>query len=656
VIKIKKILKYLIIIIFILAIAGTGVYFFIQETIIESCEFQRGSTTSGIYTCNSQNGCYAWIEDISCNKVQTVPKVIARTNKNFGSPITFKDSDAWISVDFDESGVLESNEGFTRTTSRISCILGQAKTKILNYPSTYIYNNNLFVCYSSDNAYKYIKSEIADTNNNFLDSDVAGVNVIKAESTGTAYYCKSSYIINGETMYLEYAEDKAGSYGLDESDAVSLNYQESIELKFDGTINYKEKVCAECECSKNICVGTAYRKCEDINYNTGCGTLSEKIYSCENKDICIQGECRLPYVLYTETEDSEGRTKTTFKPEEDIVTRLYIDSDIDKSITVYLDLYSEGSITDTFEETINLPMEQGDYIYTDIGKLSIGNYEIKARISDYGMEYTSDKLFSVSGNLIIYSRFLEKTSFTTNKDIKIRIDVFDSSGELRENIPDYETNIKVDATLDNEQVSYDHRQVATGEYEYTFNFDDVGMFKAEFEINHPSYQSIKTSKSHYIEEPSLLITTLFKDIESTGEYDLDFDVTDIKGDKIPPDKITITLTTSRGRKTEVLSGREISGSAGEYSFNYNFGEEDIYKLEIYVEKQGYTPDTSTTLIDIIKTGEVIGCGDGICNRNENEITCPQDCKEPFNWLIVVFIGIIVIIVGGFVILLVRKRK
>ncbi len=660
-------------------------------SIDQTCEFIRGSTPSGIYNCNNDEGCFAWIQDVFCSTQVSEQTVIFRTNAvddpTLGQPCTSSGDctylvtqcdyrinqcvryryykifeDKWVSADYLGYGFLEGFEYEVYTSADCTPMNPNYLTEwdkfyICKY---YSRGDKLLITYK-DNPSTSIRMK--PSTNPEIELSVSPTSPYKENGQesyggiGNVYECEFPYFIDritsDETKVLKYSSTSAGYIGLSETDAIPLNKGESLELGFQGTINYKEKVCTGCECTRDVCIGTGIQKCENINPETGCGTLSSTVSFCEiTGEICIEGVCKLPYIFFITFEDQTGAEKEVFKATDQVSLKLFIDSKVEKTTTIFFDLFKGGQFIKTVSKNINLPMLPGNYIYIDFGSLGAGSYSIKSRMEGY----EELKYFTVSDELTVFAEFIEKTRFTTNKDIDIRIEVFDSSGEIALPVPDFKNNIKVDATLDDNIATFSSREVSAGVYEYTFNFRETGMFRANFEINKPGFPTVKVSKSHFVEEPRLLIVTKFGEIDTVKEYLLDFDVKNEEGALVSPDTITATFTASTAGITDVLSGRDISGFGGEYSITYFFDHIDTYKLEIFVEKTGFVADTSETLINVVRIG-VERCGNNICESGE-EISCPQDCpyKPQTNWIPWIILIVVIIIIGGFIVIVIKKKR
>ena len=240
---------WILIIVGILSLVGVGIYLFGGDLLSiiggETCVFERGSTLSGIYNCNSEDGCYAWIKSRLCSKKTEEGQIIFRTNANSASD--YDDSGYWIAINGVPSGkdLIETNDlkGYCRDSSFGNCG-GNLVRYTVDNNAIYVYNSNLYINTES-HCRKYSSCNNADLTSTPKEPYTSNNQEILSSTSKSLYYCKDSYTINGNIKYLEYEGDNAGYYGLDESDAVKLDYGEGIELGFSGTIEYKEKICTK---------------------------------------------------------------------------------------------------------------------------------------------------------------------------------------------------------------------------------------------------------------------------------------------------------------------------------------------------------------------------------------------------------------------------
>ncbi len=421
------------------------------------------------------------------------------------------------------------------------------------------------------------------------------------------YNCKSFYYLtisgSQETRFIEYIGNNTGYYGLNESKAISLNQGDKIELNFEGIIEYKNRICSVCECSTDVCQGSLIRKCININPSTGCGMLSSAVSCQTTGEVCIPdfGECYLPYEFHIDLGKKIGISQDTFLPTEEVSVRSRVDSYLVKGETLVTSIYRGNEFISKKERPIVLPMPIGNYIYEDFSPMSMGNYRAEVRIK--GTNYFTERTFAISDTLCVRANFLDRTRFVTNKEISLVLETMDSTCTNFVTIPNYQTSIEVNSTLNGNTLEFTTNEVSDGVYSYSFIMDKTGLFKVDFVIKRDLYPEVTIGKTQTIGQPYLQILPKFKEFSSVGTHKLDFKVIDEQGEFISPDSISVELEPSLGSKI-IIAGDKIIKEVDGYYLNHYF-DIGTYKMSIFVSKEGYSSDTSVTLIDITGDSDVI---------------------------------------------------
>lgn len=638
------------------------------STIADICNSGGTGSSSVIFDCpadSSVDKCEVYGFK-NCNEKVGTQTVTLRTNFN-GYPV----SGSWLSINCIPSGascITTSNlNGYCYTSTASNNPLGTNVATTNSGIRIYAYNSRIYIEKSSTATQIFAPCSTADIS--LSPTEPYKSNNQEKYSGTSMYYCESNAYLtsNGVENLVEKAiysnPTTSGTYN-----TKTYLLDKGQRFRFDGgTINWQIIKPGSVSCIVDKCnnARTGILVCSTDQY--GCPKIAETAVLCPNGMYCIDlaggAKCKSPFEISIALEDIDGNKKTSFGVGEDIYVRILVDSLTEKSATIKSLLLNsqDNQISPEQSKGVSFPNTQSWRINYD-GIKEVGEYKILVKIP-YGDAIINQEIsFRVSNPIYMAVRAFSEgagTALYTNNPVIIELRVFDGTAD-QTTPTSANTNVNLLLSTTSGKilnlVAPTVQQYSLGIYRYTITPGEEGLLKVIGSAEKFGY--IVNHSEEFIVLPSD-IQIKFSNIDllaniNLGIHEVKFETRDPQGNLINSQN-TVQVLSKDGKVTDVTS---ISGSNGQYSFNYNFATQGGYWFKVRSTASGYTPKTTDSPSINVRPGPNPVCA--------SKADCPTGytctdgkcvAENPINiWLWVILIGGSITMVIIIVLLVIKLKK
>jgi uncharacterized integral membrane protein len=258
-----------------------------------------------------------------------------------------------------------------------------------------------------------------------------------------------------------------------------------------------------------------------------------------------------------------------------------------------------------------------------------GEYKLKVYLIDPRTNKEISEYKKIKFRELLTLKFTTKTySHPILNDLILYLDIIP---------PDIQTTKKLNAYLDGKNISINPLFIDKGGGSWEIKIpgsqlNEVGSLDLEIvvsDIGNVFGETRATIKSISLIKPKLNIQVSYpQTAEVDKPYEIKINIFGIGGDAVNVDNLEMKVTYPGGQEKIYKKSDFLNSKTGEYIITYKFTTPTQYYFLVSAWKDGYISNKNEFNVAVSGVGR---CGNGKCEEEfgENNLTCPQDCKQSF---------------------------